>query len=313
MSFMRFLTSFSFSICTVMMLGPLAAEQAKEEKQVASEKKAQTAKPAPRPTAQPVQEEAVQKTLKKLQTLLGQQQYQEVVTLSESLLAQKTLSKADKQAGLTLRYFSLMGMRDFSKAVATAKALQALKVNAAGGQQARVLRTRAEAALAAANEEKAKPAGAPRPVQAGKPVPAKKAQEAAAAIAPAEKTDPAVQLSQSVAALKDSHKALELAEKAFVDAKAQLTAAREAHDLAHREELAARKAFEVATVKAAKANAAGVAHISKKEENKKPKPSEKADVIAPQIDEFESRATELQKKAAMLRKKAEELRKTSEE
>lgn len=281
---MRFLILSIICFGAVISLGHGAEEQGKAPKVEAVEKK-----------------EGLEQLRRELEKLFVQRKYQEAVALCDAHLSQDNLDADQQQAGLSMRYFSLMGLRDFAKASETAKALREVDPKTPLGKQAVSLKKRADAALAAAD----------RPKQV-KPVRSKKEAGQVKKSADLEKPKAVSGHQKALRALDASHQGLVVAEKALVKAEMDLAKARAAHEKAHKAEAVAREVLER---KAAQ-------ELKKKELSKKPKTepeakkeesSEKKEEVIFPIDEFEKRASDLLKRAAELRKKGEELRKETEE
>ncbi|MGJ8725845.1 MAG: hypothetical protein ACSHYB_14905 [Roseibacillus sp.] len=246
-----------------------------------------------------------------LEKLWADRKFGKAAEQCDVYLSEEGLDAEQKQAALSLQYFSLMRARDFAKASKTAQALHDEEPTTTLGKQAMGLKQRANAALAAV-DEKPKPV---KPVQPKKEKPAakpkkEKAKEAAKAekVVSKEKPEKVSGHQQSLQALEASHLNLAKAEKAFTKAESDLAAAQAAHNEAHKAEATARELAQKKEVQESEKKVA-----AKKPKAKPEAPNAKKVEATPQVDAFEKRAADLRQKSEELRKKAEELRQAAEE
>jgi thioredoxin-related protein len=237
---------------------------------------------------------------------MGQRRYEEAVDYCNRYLAQEGLDSHEKQAGLTMKYFSLMEMRDFEGAMEAAKDLSFVDPKSPIGRQALGLMQRAKAAFDAA--------GAPKPTR---PVTPSKKPEASGldeqkgtkpemaateTITPETRVPVSAKHQKALQALDAAHQALAAAEEALAKAEKDLANAREKHVEAHQEEAKARAMEE--RKKTAK---------EEKNASEKETTPEAVAVTSPEIEEFEKNVEDLRKQAEELRKKSQQLREATGE
>ncbi len=256
-----------------------------------------------------VKKERLEEMQRDMQGLMSKRRFQEAIVRVDEFLAIENLDPHEKQAGFALKYYSLMGLGHYEKAVSAAESVRDANPDSPMGKQAPRLVQRAQAALGSVKEEQ--PTKQPQTIEGGhKLVESKETTGSVAkteAVAPKEvsagsserepKSGPSVaeQHKQSLATLELAHQALAAAEEALAKAEADLEAARERHLSAHRKESATRKLVE-------------------RERAKEDAVSEQIGAkISPEIEAFEKRAADLRKQAEELRRTAEQLRKETQE